>query len=111
MAHRKTIPHFHEPGQLHELTFSCYQWLPLLTNDSWRERLARSLDEANHEAGVQLVGFVFMPEHVHLLVHPTDPNLSIGLYLVRIKQPFSKRIKDLLIQDRSDLLDRLTVLE
>lgn len=33
LHHRKTIKQFHEPGHLHELTFSCYRRLPLLTND------------------------------------------------------------------------------
>ena len=42
--HRKRVKHFHEPGDLHELTFSCYRRMPLLTNDDWRYRLARSLD-------------------------------------------------------------------
>ncbi len=91
MAHRKKVRHVHEPGHLHELTFSCYRRLPLLTNDPWRERLARSLDEANREAGIELVGFVFMPEHLHLLVSLTDPSQSIGRYLARIKQPFPNR--------------------
>ena len=30
--HRKRIRHYHEPGELHECTFSCYR-MPLLTND------------------------------------------------------------------------------
>jgi putative transposase len=111
MFNRKTVRHVHEPGHLHELTFSCYRRLPLLTNDPWREGLARSLDEANREARVELVGFVFMPEHLHLLVHLTDPAQSIGRYLARIKQPFSKQIKEILIRDQSGLLRRLTVRE
>jgi putative transposase len=111
MTHHKTVRHVHVPGHLHELTFSCYRCLPLLTNDLWRDRLARSLDEANREAGIELVGFVFMPEHIHLLVHLTDPAQSIGRYLARIKQPFSKQIKDILVQHRSSLLRRLTVRE
>ena len=36
---RKTIRPFHEPGELHELTFSCDRWMPLLTHDGWREKL------------------------------------------------------------------------
>jgi putative transposase len=111
MAHRKTVRHVHEPGHLHELTFSCYRCLPLLMDDTWRERLARSLDEANREAGIELVGFVFMPEHLHLLVHLTDSSQLIGRYLARIKQPFSKQIKDILVQNRSSLLPCLTVRE
>jgi len=111
MPQRKLVRHVHEPGHLHELTFSCYRRLPLLTNDAWRTRLARCLDEANREAKISLVGFVFMPEHLHLLVHPTDPDTAIGRYLARIKQPFSREIKEILIRSGSDLLGRLTVLE
>ena len=35
IGHCKTIRHFHEPGELHELTFSCDRWMPLLTHDVW----------------------------------------------------------------------------
>ncbi|MEW4569840.1 transposase [Tautonia sp. JC769] len=111
MAHRKKVRHVHEPGHLHELTFSCYRRLPLLTNDAWRERLARCLDEANREAEIELVAFVFMPEHLHLLVHLTDPARSISRYLARVKQPFSKQIKDILIRHQSHLPRDLTVRE
>ena len=111
MAHRKTVRHFHEVGHLHELTFSCHRRMPLLTNDAWRERLARCLDAAGRESAIQLVGFVFMPEHVHLLVYPTDRNPSISRYLARIKQPFSKQIKGILLERDSRLLSRLTVRE
>ncbi len=45
-SHRKTIRHFHDPGDLHELTFSCYRRMPLLTYDVWREKLCRSIDKA-----------------------------------------------------------------
>src|SRR5262245_23843368 len=83
--HRKKVKHFHNPGDLHELTFSCYQRLPLLTNDVWRKILSRSIDEANREEAIDLVAFVYMPEHVHLLVYPTTPDPAIGRYLARIK--------------------------
>lgn len=111
MPHRKTVRHFHEPGQLHELTFSCSQRLPLLTNDDWRERLAQCINAANQDAGVELVAFVFMPEHVHLLIRPTASNPSLGRYLARIKQPFSKQIGEALKDHSSSLLHALTVRE
>jgi putative transposase len=85
--------------------------MPLLTNHDWRRRLARSIDAANKEAGMQLVAFVFMPEHVHLLVYPQNPQRSIARYLARIKQPFSKEIKELLVATSSRLLKQLTVQE
>ncbi len=109
MAHRKTVRHFHEAGHLHEFTFSCYHRMPLLSNDTWRERLARCVEAAGKETAIELVGFVFMPEQVHLLVYPTTPNPSISLYLARIKQPFSKQIKQVLAERGSRLLSKLTV--
>jgi putative transposase len=111
MPHRKTIRHYHEPGHLHELTFSCYRRMPLLTNDAWRAMLAKCIDSAGEEASMHLVGFVFMPEHIHLIVYPTNPASSISFYLARIKQPFSKQVKNLLVQNASPLLGKLTVQE
>jgi putative transposase len=110
-TYRKRIRHGHEPGDFHELTFSCYRRLPLLTNDDWRRRLSRHLHEACEEMSFQLTAFVYMPEHVHLLVYPVLPKPDVGRYLARIKQPFSKEIKQLLTQSRSSLLKRLTIRE
>jgi putative transposase len=85
--------------------------MPLLTNDMWREKLSRCIEAASKESAIELVGFVFMPEHLHLLVYPTAPNPSISRYLARIKQPFSKQINDSLVEQGSRLLSKLTVLE
>ena len=73
--------------------------------------MARCVEAAGKETTIELVWFVFMPEHVHLLVCPMVPNPSISLYLARIKQPFSKQIKDVLVGQRSRLLLKLTVRE
>ena len=43
---RKRVKHYHQPGDFHELTFSCYRRLPLLTNHQWRRWLAESIDDA-----------------------------------------------------------------
>jgi putative transposase len=90
--HRKRVKHFHEPGDLHELTFSCYRRMPLLTNDVWRRALSRSLTTALAECQVQLVASVFMPEHVHLLVNPLLPKPDVSGLLRQIKQPYSAEI-------------------
>ena len=107
--HRKRIKHFQEPGHLHELTFSCYQRLPLLTSSSRLEMLSASVQRAvvHHRYG--LIAFVFMPEHVHLLVLPQREASSIPALLNAIKRPCSYRIKQLLMDSKSDLLEKLTV--
>jgi putative transposase len=109
--HRKLVKHYHEPGDVHELTFSCYKRRPLLTNDVWRERLARCVDDAGQQTGIELAAFVFMPEHVHLIVVPSTTEPEIGRYLALIKQPFSDSIKQMLLDTNSPLVARLTVQE
>jgi len=110
--HRKTVRHFHEPGDLHELTFSCYRRLPLMVNDEWLELLAQSVDAANGQWNMQLIAFVFMPEHVHLLLNPLDPVPQIDRYLAALKQPVSSRIRQRLQAARNEiLLAQLTIRE
>jgi len=109
--HRKRVKHFHVAGHFHELTFSCYGRKPLLTNDAWREKLARCIDAACHEERFVLNAFVFMPEHVHLLVLPSSGESNVSRLLARIKQPFSKTIKQILLEHQSHLLQSLTVRE
>jgi len=68
-SHRKKLKRGHEPGHFHELTFSCYRQKPLLANDAWRRELAGLIDAACVEAEFDLNAFVFMPEHIHLLIY------------------------------------------
>jgi putative transposase len=110
--HRKRVKHFHEPGDFHELTFSCYRRSQLLTNDLWRLLLCQSIDRAVSSHQFALVAFVLMPEHVHLLVlSPITSVSGVSRLLADIKRPFSGRIKNLLVKDRDPLLSRLTVVE
>ena len=60
---------------------------------------------------LNLVAFVFMPEHVHLLVYPTIHEPRLDLLLKAIKRPFSFRVKQVLAEARSPLLGELTVRE
>jgi putative transposase len=110
--HRKKVKHFHEPGDFHELTFSCYQRMQLLTNDRWRLHLARSIDDAIEAEQFRLVAFVFMPEHVHLLVFPTRNDTTadrISAFLFAAKVPCSQRVKEDLEESNSRLLTTLSV--
>jgi putative transposase len=88
---QKRVKHYHDPGDLHELTFSCYRRLKLLANDAWRTNLARSIDAAMLTWSMQLVAFVFMPEHVHLLVLPLTNEPEIDKLLWSIKRGVQRR--------------------
>lgn len=108
-GYRKRVKHFHEGGECHELTFYCYRRKPLLTNDVWREMLSECITRASARHLYQVVAFVYMPEHLHLLVLPRRDASSISKYLFAIKRPFSYRIKQILIDSESPLLDDLTI--
>ena len=110
-ARRKRVKHYEGNGHLHELTFSCVGRSPLLTNDSWKRVLSIKLKEALEEENFDLISFVIMPEHVHLLVLPAADDSSVSRLLARTKQPTSKTIKGLLKESDSSLLDKLTVRE
>jgi putative transposase len=110
-AHRKRLKHYDQSGHAHELTFSCYNRLPLLENEAWCAYLAESIAAACHQQRFCLAAFVFMPEHVHLLVFPNAKVSKISAFLAAVKRPCSVRAKQDLIVTRSDLLQTLTVRE
>ena len=51
---------------LHFVTFSCYRRKALLGSAQRRSTFVRILSELREEYGFLLVGYVVMPEHVHL---------------------------------------------
>ena len=109
--HRKRLRRFHDPGDFHELTFSCYRRMPLLTNDDWRQRLSRHIRNACVAQDVDLVAFVYMPEHIHLLIYLRSNSPRIGRFLASFKSPFSAEIKSLLVRRGSRLIEKLTIRE
>lgn len=72
--------------------------------------ISRSIDRATVTQHFQLVAFVYMPEHVHLVVVP-DGAVKIARLLWAIKRPFSYRIKVLLKESQDPLLKKLMVQE
>ena len=110
-AHRKTVQHFNLPGHAHLLTFSCYRRMPLLTRDTWRVTLSRSIDAAAQRLHFRLLGFVYMPEHVHLVVLPLSPSYDMSRILSAIKRPFSYRVHQGLKAADDPLLGKLMIRE
>jgi putative transposase len=53
--------------------------------------LARAIDGARGRLDFALWAYVFMPEHVHLILRPRRPDLGIAAVLKAIKQPVGQR--------------------
>jgi putative transposase len=109
--HRKTIKRYHDPGDIHELTFSVYKRQQLLTNNAWRAKLSECITAACEEVGCFLAAFVYMPEHVHLLVWGIQAKEDVSTLLGKVKQPLSHHVKGDLVAANSRLLHKLTILE
>jgi putative transposase len=54
--------------QLHFITCSCYGRLPLLATINSRDLFVKILAEVRDRYGFAVVGYVVMPEHIHLLL-------------------------------------------
>jgi len=100
---------FNEPGHAHQLTFSCYHHFPFLTAERTCRWLADSLCEVRRELQVDLWAYVFMPEHVHIILHPRNATYDIAAIRQAIKEPVARKAMNYLVETDSDWLERVTV--
>jgi putative transposase len=99
---------FDEPGHVHELTFSCYNKYRFLRSERTCGWLARSIDEARGRWDFDLWAYVFMPEHVHLIVRPRGAGSAVASILKGIKQPVGRRAIRYLESEAPRWLPKLT---
>jgi putative transposase len=88
----KGLKRFQECGALHFLTFSCYRRAPLLDNLWCYNLFECELEAIRKRYRFAVLGYVLMPEHVHLLVsEPEKSKLSIAIQV--LKQVTSRKLK------------------
>ena len=79
-------------GHLHFVTFSCYRRLPLLRTAHAKNLFVQELSRVRAEYDFALVGYVVMPEHVHLLL--SEPNKGTPSTVLQIlKQRVSRKLR------------------
>jgi REP-associated tyrosine transposase len=105
--HRKHVHSYNIPGHAHELTFSCFRRLPLLTRDRTRRWFVDAMEAARDELNLQLWAYVIMPEHVHLLFWPMNEDYKVGLIRTALKVPVARKAVRYLKQNAPSFLDRL----
>lgn len=69
---RHPLKRHYGQGDLHFITFSCYRRRALLGTSRARDRFVEILEELRRRHGFRLIGYVVMPEHVHLLLSEPD---------------------------------------
>jgi len=88
---RKRLKRRDVPGGIRFITFSCQRRLPLLTNPAISELLLTAIARARSVHQFELVAWVLMPEHVHLLMRPRD-DIPLERTLKSIKLAVSKSV-------------------
>jgi putative transposase len=87
----KGLHRYYGAGYLHFITTSCYRRLPLLGSASTRDLLVAVLEEVRRRYHFVVVGFVVMPEHVHLLISEPERGTASTVTQV-VKQSFARRL-------------------
>jgi len=87
-----TLKRYQQEGDDHFITFSCHNRKPYLNTQASRDIFLDSLERTRNQYQFELLGYVVMPEHVHLLINepPKDP-LSKALQALKIS--VSRRLK------------------
>ena len=74
---------------LHFITFSCYHRQPFLNTVTSRDMFVETLEETRQRYSFLILGYVFMSNHIHLLItEPEKTPLSTTIQV--LKQRFSR---------------------
>ena len=81
--------------------------MPLLADERALHLLADAINAARETWRFTVWAYVFMSEHVHILLHPSGPRYDIGLIRKAIKQPVASRYIRRLRETASPALTKL----
>jgi putative transposase len=90
----KTRETWNYPGHSHQLTFSTFHCEPYFNSDAICTLLATRINKAAESHNFAVLAYVFMPDHVHLLIHPLDEIYNMSKILKSIKQGPSRSAKN-----------------
>ncbi len=101
----KICRRFNFPGHAHELTFACYKNQPFLLDAHICQYLADAIIKAKSSLQFDLWAYIFMPDHVHLLIRPRVDEYSISGILQSIKQSAARRVLSHARWHKSEMLN------
>ena len=106
--HRRSLKRVETPGHARFLTWSCYHRLPLFRNDRIKIAFVEQIRLARQRLGFHLYGWVIMPEHVHLLIMPNPPQVTVTRVLHAVKRPFASRVLERWRELEAPILSQIT---
>jgi putative transposase len=102
---------YDENREPRELTFSCYRRFRFLERERTRQWFIAALQTARQRWPVDVWAYVIMPEHVHLLVSPRQPELDLGRFAGFVKEHTARPAIRWLNDNAPEFLPKITVVE
>ncbi len=87
----KGLKRYYGSRHLHFITCSCYRRLPLLGSARSRSVFVKILGDVRDRYGFALVGYVVMPEHVHLLI--SEPAKGTPSTVLQVLKRVSRKLR------------------
>lgn len=84
------LKHFDNDHTARFITFSCYRRQPYLNPTAAKEILIKQIALARKKHFFKLLGYVIMPEHVHLVIYPS-PDTRVGYLIGGIKSHTARK--------------------
>ena len=86
----KGLRRWYGGGDLHFITSSCYERRSFLGFPSRRDLFLKIFEQVRQKYEFQVVGYVVMPEHIHLLIGEPDER-SVAVVMQVLKQRVSQQ--------------------
>ena len=87
----KGLRRYYGQDHLHYLTCSCYHRQPWLATPHRRDLFSQILEQVRQRYRFVVVGYVVMPEHIHLLISEPERGTPSTVMQV-VKQRFARRL-------------------
>jgi putative transposase len=86
------LKRYQQSRQLHFITFTCYHRAPLLSTEQARYTFLTGLETVRRWYSFYVVGYVVMPDHVHLLISEPERG-TLALSMQMTKQMVSRKLR------------------
>jgi putative transposase len=87
----KDLKRYYGQDHLHYLTCSCYHRQPWLATPRRRDLFSQILEETRRRYGFVVVGYVVMPDHIHLLISEPERGTPSTVMQV-VKQRYARSV-------------------
>ena len=103
------MKHYDGGGDARFITFGTYKKLPLITNNEIRNIIIDAIALIRKRFKFRLLGYVLMPEHIHLVIIPAD-GTKVGRIIGEIKRESAVKILEIMVNINSSILNKLEVI-